>query len=209
MDLINTVDRTSDKGRGRFNWASIPDKGVVTFGEYGIEKQSEEIVPFHNLLPERNSRGKKVSAVVRVFKLTGPEGEREVRQVSFPDWPDMKPLPFEVLNELLNLVKTQKACCPGQRLSVNCLAGLGRTGTFLGVEEVSRQVEINELTTENLEFQVIQILMQGKLSCQHTDFVQTSGQNRCFQEAARRYVTLSQQSVESCPSETDRQGKDH
>ncbi|WP_062270267.1 protein-tyrosine phosphatase family protein [Endozoicomonas arenosclerae] len=186
LDLINEHDRQMDKGRDRFDWGSLPLSVEVPFGgKYSLEKTSEEKILFKSSLSVKGQGRLPVSATVRSFRMKGPSGERIIRQVSFPDWPDMKPLPVDIMNELQALVAQQRKHCPHQALAVNCLAGLGRTGCFLALEHLYGLAEKGGLSKANLLLMTLQTLIQGKLSRNHPEFVQTVGQTRSVYEAAK------------------------
>ncbi|WP_161787394.1 protein-tyrosine phosphatase family protein [Endozoicomonas numazuensis] len=186
LDLINDHDRQMDKGRDRFDWSRLPLSEEVPLGRgYSLEKTSEEKILFKSRLSVKGQDTIPVSATVRSFRVKGASGERVIRQVSFPGWPDMKPLPVDIMNELQALVAQQRTYCPDQALVVNCLASLGRTGCFLAVEHLYGLAEKGELSKENLLLMTLQTLMQGKLSRNHPEFVQTVGQIRNVYEAAK------------------------
>ena len=192
VDLISDADRGGDFCREfgqRFNWDSISDEKPTKFGNgFSLQKCSERREDFDLEVTDFFGTRHQAYAMIRSFKLVGPGGEeRIISQISFPSWPDGMTVPVDVMEKLQTLIVEEEALHPDRTLVVNCLAGVGRTGTVFAVRELYKRLLNGELREDNLNQIVLEILLEGKL-CRNGDFVQRVAQACHVLDMAHRLV---------------------
>ena len=120
-------------------------------------------------------RGKKYKYnkyLVREIRLinNSTKKERLVRQIHFTEWPDHG-IPdisnaeiFEAFNDMIKLVDKFRENCP---IVVHCSAGVGRTGTFISIyclnKEIKKQIAENEKEIKFNIFNLVRKLKEMRL----------------------------------------------
>ncbi len=199
VDLVSSADREkySTRGRPKFDWGSIPSSpNKEQFGDFSIEKTSEETHVFKSSI--KNSDGQLITpeATIRKFKMVGPEGERIISQIAFPHWIDGKSVTPEVLEEMHSLTDQQEAQYEsGAGLVVNCIAGVGRTGTYFATRHLRGKAIRGELDTLQLNSEVLNVLIQGKLS-RNNHFVQYANQAILVKDHIEKHLRMVGSDVE-------------
>ena len=201
VDLISDSDRNeTNRGASRFDWGSIGMGQPGSFGNSGItvREDSAETIDF-GLQVESEIMGRvDAKAIVRIFTLQHPDrNAREIRQVSFPDWPDGEVIPLEVLEKLQQVVDSAEDASPGA-LIVNCMAGVGRTGTFFATRHLRMKAKKRMLVEDNLNAQILSTILHGKLS-RNWEFVQWPAQAHLVACAARRYLKQQENTTADLP----------
>ena len=192
VDLISDADRAKpdlDIPK-RFDWGTISEDSPMSFGNgFSIQKVkgAEKEVEFYLQVPGPEGP-KPAKAIVRTFRVTGPEGEKIISQISFPMWPDGMTIPADVMEKLQQVIADEEMKHPGCTLAVNCMAGVGRTGTVFAVRELRRRKLADQLSSDNIDSTVLSLLLQGKL-CRNWNFVQRVGQACSVFEMAERYAS--------------------
>ncbi|XP_021954824.2 tyrosine-protein phosphatase 10D isoform X2 [Folsomia candida] len=132
--LTRLVDRDREKCAHYWPTSSSP----VMYGEIEVEVLSES--------PESYSVHK---WIVMEFKLRHKEQERCVRHYQFQTWPDFESVePPEALVYFVREVRTYAPYPtlgkPFAPIIIHCSAGVGRTGTFIGVDIAMNQIKMNK-----------------------------------------------------------------
>ncbi|KAL3307014.1 hypothetical protein Ciccas_014487 [Cichlidogyrus casuarinus] len=115
--------------------------------KYWPEKEegimSFELTPLSKLEVAANEVEEKGSYVVRRFRLVHrvdrTSSEREVEQFHFKNWPDHKCPDLDEFAEFLSAMQqsSQKKNTP---VIVHCSAGVGRTGTLIVADSITRNI---------------------------------------------------------------------
>ena len=187
VDLVSSADRRKYENKNLIDWG-VFSLGVPQKLGNGLEltKESEETIDFGLDVTFKYENPHEAQAIVRSFKIKHAGGEKIIRQVSFPDWPDGSVVPVPVLNKLHEVIGEQEKLASGC-LVVNCKAGVGRTGTFFATRELREMTDEGLLNRENLNQQVLDTLIQGKVS-RNWQFVQWPEQALLVADAAGGYV---------------------
>ncbi|XP_038066632.1 receptor-type tyrosine-protein phosphatase epsilon-like [Patiria miniata] len=107
-----------------------PDGGITNYGDLAVTNVDE--IPYHDC----------VQRTFHVSKSIEPEGEyRELTQFHYTSWPDMKPPESSSLLKFIRRVKASTTSQPGTMI-VHCSAGIGRTGTFITMDAMLTQAEV-------------------------------------------------------------------
>ena len=184
VDLISDADR--QKGahhQTRFNWNSIPEEGT-DFGSCNIKRiGAAKTYEFKSDDPDSPAK----KAFIRTFEITGPDNQcRQINQISFVDWPDGDAVSTSELEQLHQLIDQAESKKPG-KLVVNCIGGVGRTGTVFATRHLRQKARNGRLDPDNLNAEVLNTIMQGRVS-RNFSFVQYPVQLVRIHEAAAVYV---------------------
>ena len=166
-------DQATDTSK---TWDSPKQGQPEKFGDYTVELQ-EKIHP--DSLRD---------ATISRFKVTNARGEsREISRIQFSGWADQSDIPVEQLESLHQLIDQEEALRPESRgIAVNCLAGVGRTGTLFATRHLRSKAKQGTLDFSQLNSEVFNVLVQGKM-CRNTHFVQTPPQVRLIKAAAESF----------------------
>ena len=146
-------------------WDQVTEDHPKTFGEYTVQKESKDDNPDSKTSIQR-------------FKLTHlpSGGERQISRIHFTGWPDSGTISESELGNLHDLVDTaQEGLEENNLLAVNCLAGVGRTGTFFATRRLLDKASDGTLDMDHYQSEVLDTLLQGK-AMRNNKFVQTKGQ---------------------------------
>lgn len=152
--------------------------GVRTFGTIRVEIMSEKLcVDF--ILRE-----------LRVSNLTRESEARILYQYHFTAWPDhgVPSDPGCVLNFLQEVNLKQEQVQPAGPIVVHCSAGIGRTGTFIVIDQIIDQIKRHGLSCEIDIQRSIQLVRS-----QRSGMVQTEAQYKFVYLAVQHYVEVLQQ----------------
>lgn len=195
VDLVSGLDRGkySHKPESPFDWKTIPDDHPVPEdGEFQIQRTHEKTITFQHKLPNWD---KDITATVRKFTITTPDGNKQITQIAFPHWPDGENLPFNIMDELQELVAKEQAKYHDQEtIAVNCMAGVGRTGTFYAAKHAREQALENRLDPNNLESEAFNIIAQLKLT-RNWECVQTHVQALSVYDTVEEYAKMYEGAV--------------
>lgn len=152
--------------------------GIRDFGPIRVETLSEKLC---------------VDFILRELKVTrtdaSPE-ERILHQYHFTAWPDhgVPADPGCVLNFLQEVNLKQEQVQPAGPIVVHCSAGIGRTGTFIVIDQIIDQIKKHGLSCEIDIQRSIQLVRS-----QRSGMVQTEAQYKFVYLAVQHYVEVLQQ----------------
>ena len=161
VDLISKSDRKKHASSPTppFNWTTLED---MKFGDYTIKH-----VPQGN--PEVVDGYDDIGMFHGQFEITNAQGEtKQISVLAYPNWPDGGMVSLGEFNAILEATMDSKADNEGT-VMVNCMAGLGRTGTILTGMDIYDSYE--DLTQETMEQDILSRVLQGRAS-RNYDFVQ-------------------------------------
>lgn len=181
------VMTTKEQERGKNKCVRYwPDKdvdqeppGVRTFGSIRVETLIEKLCVDFNLRE------------LRVSNLTDTASEpRVLYQYHFTAWPDhgVPSDPGCVLNFLQEVNLKQEQVQPAGPIVVHCSAGIGRTGTFIVIDQIIDQIKRHGLSCEIDIQRSIQLVRS-----QRSGMVQTEAQYKFVYLAVQHYVEVLQQ----------------
>lgn len=127
---------------------------------------------------------------LRAFKLTHTGGESRILSTAeFSSWPDGAASHFESITAILQGLRSFHAAIPGSApgsTAVNCLAGVGRTGTVIAVDMLSQDAAKPRMTNPFFPFAITLV----NLRLQRPWMIQTEPQAitvfKCAEYLARR-----------------------
>nr|CCA27759.1 receptortype tyrosineprotein phosphatase putative [Albugo laibachii Nc14] len=185
--LTQLVERGRIKAHQYWNGTLM---SITEYGDISVQLCKQSFIGQNgSILPsERNSL-----FVLRAFKIwkTGDDAsdeKRDIIHVQMTCWPDHGvPQDFRVITSILDIVNARKRDSDAQltgkgseaRVIVHCSAGIGRSGTFIAINIVLRQLHA-ELTANLSEEQLSDAFNIAKvvyhLRCQRPSMVQTPQQ---------------------------------
>ena len=129
-------------------------------------------------------------------KISGEnvEGSGFIHALHFKMWSDFGTLSLAGLHSVVRQIREARKDVGGT-IGMHCTAGIGRTGTTFSAMELERLYRTCELTPENYESRVLEIVADGRL-CRGMHFVQTHAQLRLLFDYAewllkRKYGKLA------------------
>jgi len=82
--------------------------------------------------------------VIRKFRLESGVIKQYVRQYQYLTWPDKNPPRTEILYDFIEAIRKNSTKLDNRRpVVVHCSAGIGRTGTFIAVENIIENIHKN------------------------------------------------------------------
>lgn len=152
--------------------------GIREFGTIRVETLSEKLC---------------VDFILRELKVCRTDGgseERILYQYHFTAWPDhgVPADPGCVLNFLQEVNLKQEQVQPAGPIVVHCSAGIGRTGTFIVIDQIIDQIKKQGLSCEIDIQRSIQLVRS-----QRSGMVQTEAQYKFVYLAVQHYVEVLQQ----------------
>ncbi|OBQ45965.1 protein-tyrosine phosphatase family protein [Halodesulfovibrio spirochaetisodalis] len=120
------------------------------------------------------------------MEVSGQTGMHDVKALHFPDWPDHGVVKMDTFKEILSTVKNATQNNPGN-LAIHCTAGVGRTGTIFAGLALSDMAASGELTRDNVDEKLLDVIVQGRQS-RGQFFVQTHSQAALLLEYAHGLV---------------------
>jgi tyrosine-protein phosphatase non-receptor type 11 len=153
-----------------------PDETPMLFGKVKVEPLGEQTNPIYCL---------------REFSVMedGKKGsKRTVRQFHFLAWPDhgVPEKPETVLQFLHTVRQVQKSIRNPGPIVVHCSAGIGRTGTFIGIDFLMNYIGEGDKSLDR-DIDVQKRILD--IRAQRSGMVQTEPQYRFLYEAVRQHVT--------------------
>ena len=151
--------------------------GIRDFGNIRVETLSEKLcVDF--ILRE-----------LKVCRMDAPSDARILYQYHFTAWPDhgVPADPGCVLNFLQEVNQKQEHVQPAGPIVVHCSAGIGRTGTFIVIDQIIDLIKRHGLSCEIDIQRSIQLVRS-----QRSGMVQTEAQYKFVYLAVQHYVGVMQ-----------------
>lgn len=130
VDLVSTPDRRKLDERmdaePAVNWMELEEFETERY----VLTPNSQAVPF----PIRHE-GEEYQFVHRGFRIQPKDGgeARMLDQYTLIDWPDGQPLPHPVLKQALIPLR-------GKKIMVNCISGVGRTGSLFAGKHIDEEV---------------------------------------------------------------------
>ena len=188
VDLMSDDDRVKYKEQALFNWNDMERHQPVSVeGGYELSLSEENTLDFAGKVGNAHARAR-----IRKINVQYPNGPMSsFVHITFPDWPDGKPLPVDVMEELHQLVdrtmeKVDRSYYKKPKLLVNCHMGVGRTGSFFVTRHLRDKAARNELDSEHIEQECLRAIIQAKMS-RNIHCVQFANQASMVKEAAQLY----------------------
>lgn len=150
--------------------------------ENGVEKCAKywsEANKMNNYIIKGENKSAQKYYIMRQFKLINisKKIERIIHHIQFIDWPDHDVPDIEggtIFETFINLIKIVDSLKGDEPVVVHCSAGVGRTGTFISIyylfKEIKRQIDENQKEIQFSIFNFVRKLKEMRILSVQTLF---------------------------------------
>ena len=102
---------------------------------------------------------------MRKFKIINKDNgvEKNIVQIHLTCWPDHS-IPDEAYNKIIDIINLVDKFKQGSPVIVHCSAGIGRTGTFIGIYNLYHEIkeQINNVKIKEIKFSIMNLVRKLK-----------------------------------------------
>lgn len=137
--MISLLGKEEGENRANNFWTSKMLKHISPVDDWTIEQKSSQV--FAQSLSSVNEVGKHPELIRTELVATKGEKQRTITHLHYDGWMDRSPLPDEHL--FSTLLDTARQLSPSKEvpISINCMGGVGRTGTTAVTLYLQKQID--------------------------------------------------------------------